>query len=93
MRLFPIPFVIKQEEKIFGGYFSLRQAVYIFASIISLSIFFTKLPLIVRIVAFSFIVTLLMSLAFVKLYGYNLDTFLVILFKYLFRRKRMLYQR
>lgn len=93
MRLFPIPFVIQQEEKIFGGYFSLRQAIYIFFAFLSLGIFFTAIPLILRIIIFALIVSALMSLAFIRIYGYNLDTFLIILLKYAFRKKKMPYSR
>ena len=32
MRVFKIPFDIKREEKIFGGYLSLRQVIYLMIS-------------------------------------------------------------
>ena len=33
MRVFKVPFDIKREEKIFGGYLSLRQVVYLISYI------------------------------------------------------------
>lgn len=43
MRIFKVPFDIKREEKIFGGYLSLRQVIYLMLSASSLSIFATPL--------------------------------------------------
>ena len=38
MRVFKIPFDIKREEKIFGGYLSLRQVIYLMISASSFAI-------------------------------------------------------
>ena len=38
MRVFKVPFDIKREEKIFGGYLSLRQVIYLMLSASSLSL-------------------------------------------------------
>jgi len=46
MRYFPIPFTVDEEEKVFGGYVSLRQALYIFLSMLGIRIFWFPLPLI-----------------------------------------------
>ena len=50
MRIFKIPFDIKREEKIFGGYLSLRQVLYLMLAISSLGIFATPLNIIVKII-------------------------------------------
>ena len=34
MRLYKIPFDIKHEEKVFGGYLSIRQALYLLLTIL-----------------------------------------------------------
>ena len=41
MRIFKVPFDIKREEKIFGGYLSLRQVIYIMFAASSLGILAT----------------------------------------------------
>ena len=38
MRLYKIPFDIKHEEKVFGGYLSIRQALYLLLTILSAGI-------------------------------------------------------
>ena len=45
MRIFKVPFDLKREEKIFGGYLSLRQVIYLMLSASSLSILATPLPI------------------------------------------------
>ena len=35
MRIFKVPYDIKREEKIFGGYLSLRQVIYIMLAVSS----------------------------------------------------------
>ena len=43
MRVFKVPFDVKREEKIFGGYLSLRQVLYLMLMAASLSIFIIPL--------------------------------------------------
>ena len=50
MRVFKIPFDIKREEKIFGGYLSLRQVLYLMLATASLGILATPLNIIIKIV-------------------------------------------
>ena len=45
MRVFKIPFNTKREEKIFGGYLSLRQVIYIMLAASSLSVLALRLAL------------------------------------------------
>ena len=54
MRVFKIPFDIKREEKIFGGYLSLRQVLYLMLATASLGILATPLNIIIKI----FIITI-----------------------------------
>ena len=49
MRVFKIPFDIKREEKIFGGYLSLRQVLYLMLATASLGILATPLNIIIKI--------------------------------------------
>ena len=49
MRVFKIPFDTKREEKIFGGYLSLRQVLYLMLATASLGILATPLNIIVKI--------------------------------------------
>ena len=48
MRVFKVPFDIKREEKIFGGYLSLRQVIYLMLGTSSLSLLATPLPVVLK---------------------------------------------
>ena len=50
MRVFKVPFDIKREEKIFGGYLSLRQVVYLMLGASSLALLATPLPVVLKII-------------------------------------------
>ena len=50
MRVFKVPFDVKREEKIFGGYLSLRQVIYLILATSSLIIFVTPLPTTIKII-------------------------------------------
>ena len=49
MRVFKVPFDVKREEKIFGGYLSLRQVIYLMLTASTLVIFVTPLAIIVKL--------------------------------------------
>lgn len=49
MRVFKVPFDIKREEKIFGGYLSLRQVIYLMLATSILSLLATPLPVVLKI--------------------------------------------
>lgn len=55
MRVFKIPFNTKREEKIFGGYLSLRQVVYLMIAASSLSVLALHIPIPVKIIIISII--------------------------------------
>lgn len=50
MRVFKVPFDMKREEKIFGGYLSLRQVTYLMLAASSLTLFASPIPKILTIV-------------------------------------------
>ena len=43
MRIYKVPYAFNHEEKIFGGYLSLRQAIYLIFGALSVGIFFIPL--------------------------------------------------
>lgn len=91
MRTFSIPFVMEQEEKIFGGYVSIRQAIYLILGVISALIFFTKLHLAVKLIVFSFVMISMLLFAFLKINGTNFDKFTLIVIKYFLRKRKFLF--
>lgn len=93
MRIFKVPFDIKREEKIFGGYLSLRQVLYLMLSASSLLILTTSLPIAVKLLIIAIICIFFLLCAFLKINEQNFDKFFFYALKYLFRKKKFLYER
>ncbi len=93
MRVFKVPFDIKREEKIFGGYLSLRQVIYLMFSASSLIIFALPLPLAIKLLFITICCTFFLPCAFVKINGLNFDKFFFYAIKYWFRDKDFVYER
>lgn len=93
MRIFKVPFDIKREEKIFGGYLSLRQVIYLMFSASSLAIFATQLPIVFKILFIFIVCTFFLLCAFLKIGEQNFDKFFFYAIKYLFRKKNFVYVR
>ena len=55
MNIYKVPYEFSHEEKIFGGYLSLRQVVYLMLGASSLSLFATPLPIALKILLIFFL--------------------------------------
>ena len=93
MKIYKVPYDVKREEKIFGGYLSLRQVLYIMLSASSLSILAIKIPLIFKISFIGIFSILFLLCAFLKINEQNFDNLLFYGLKYLFRKKNYIYER
>ena len=93
MRIFKVPFDIKKKEKIFGGYLSLRQVIYLMLSASSLSIFATPLNISFKIILIALICIFFILCAFLKINEQNFDKFFFLFIKYLSRKKSFVYRR
>ena len=85
MRIFKVPFDIKREEKIFGGYLSLRQVTYLMFCAGSLGLLAIHIPIIIKI--------FFILCAFLKINEQNFDKFFFLFIKYLSRKKSFVYRR
>ena len=93
MRVFKIPFDIKREEKIFGGYLSLRQVLYLMLSASSLILLTTSLHISLKLLFITIIATFFILCAFLKISEQNFDRFFFYAFKYLSRKRKFVYER
>lgn len=93
MKIYKIPFDVKHEEKIFGGYLSLRQVVYLLLSIFSIGVFFINVHLYIKIVLFSILSITFLSFAFIKIQETRIDKYLIYFIKYLIRKKIYMFER
>ena len=93
MRVFKVPFDIKREEKIFGGYLSLRQVIYLMLTASSLAILTIPTIMTIKILFITFISIFFLLCAFFKINEQNFDKFFFYGIKYLFRKKNYIYER
>ena len=93
MKVFKVPFDLKREEKIFGGYLSLRQVTYLMLAASSLALFATPIPKILTIFIVIAITTFFLLCSFLKIGEQNFDKFFFYWLKYLFRKKNFVYRR
>ena len=93
MRVFKVPFDIKREEKIFGGYLSLRQVLYLMLSASSLIILTTSLHISIKLLFITIIATFFLLCAFLKIGEQNFDKFFFYALKYISHKKKFVYER
>ena len=93
MNLYKVPFQLEHEEKVFGGYLSLRQMLYLIISVISIGILFVHIPLIIKTIIFLVIVSVFMVFAFVKVGNMYADKYFVDILKYVFKKKIYIMER
>lgn len=93
MKVFKIPYDSKREEKIFGGYLSLRQVIYLMFSFSLLGIFAIPINIIIKILLFSLFAIFFLLCAFYKIQELNFDKFFFYALKFLFRKKKFIYER
>ena len=66
MRVFKVPFDVKREERIFGGYLSLRQVIYLMLSAASFTMLFLPVSMAIRLTAILIISIFFLLCAFSK---------------------------
>lgn len=88
MRVYEVPYYFEHEEKVFGGYISLRQAIYLMITIIAIGLFFLDfIDVTLKVILFFAIAGVCSILAFVKIDGTNADKYLLYILKFLFKKK------
>lgn len=93
MRTFKIPYDLKREEKIFGGYLSLRQVLYLMLIVASFSILFIPIPKLIAFGIICIISIFFLLCAFYKINEQNFDKFFFYALKYIMRKKLYIYER
>ena len=91
MKVFKVPYDAKREEKIFGGYLSLRQVIYLMFATSSLCIFATPINIVIKIFIITIISTFFLLCAFLKINEQDFDKLFLYATKYLVRKKKFKY--
>ena len=63
MSLYKVPFDFTHEEKVFGGYLSLRQMLYVIVSVISVGILFFHISIMLKMLIFLSFVAIFITFA------------------------------
>ncbi len=93
MSLYKVPFDFTHEEKVFGGYLSLRQMLYVITSVISVGVLFFHISMIFKVIIFLSFVSIFMTFAFVKIGNTYTDKYFINILKYIFRKKKFIFER
>lgn len=94
MNEYKVPFDFEHEEKVFGGYLSLRQMMYLIFSIASGGILFVPIiPILIKIVSFLLIFVIFMLFAFLKIGTSYADKYFLNILRYVFRKKIFIFER
>lgn len=92
--MYKVPFDFTHEEKVFGGYLSLRQMLYVVFSVISIGILFIpSMPMIAKAIIFLLIFATFMIFAFLKIGAGYADKYFWNIVKFIFRKKIFIFER
>ena len=81
------------KKKFFGGYLSLRQMLYLIASVISVGILFLHISIVVKTLLFLSAIAIFLTFAFLKIGNIYADKYFFNIIKYIFRRKIFIFER
>lgn len=88
MQVYQVPYNFEHEEKIFGGYVSLRQAIYLILGVTSVGLFFLPIfNVTLKIIMFLMSAGICSVFAFLKTDGINADKYFIYIFRFLVKRK------
>ena len=93
MSLYKVPFDFTHEEKVFGGYLSLRQMLYVIVSVISVGILFFHISIMLKMLIFLSFGAIFITFAFVKIGNTYADKYFLNILKYIFRKKKFIFER
>jgi len=85
--IYKVPFDFNHEEKVFAGYISFRQMLYLILSIISVGVFFINISITLKIIFWMSTVSILLTFAFAKIGNIYADRYCFNVMKYIFRKK------
>lgn len=94
MQIYKVPYNFRHEEKIFGGYLSLRQGIYLILAIFSSGIIFIpNLGTVLKVMLSGGLIIIWCLCAFLKIEEINADKYVVNVLKYIIRDKVFIYRR
>lgn len=94
MQIYKVPFDFSHEEKIFGGYLSIRQAIYLILAFCTLAIFLIPfINIFIKLILFITLCSIFILFAFLKIDETNTDKYFIYILKFLFRNKKYILEK
>lgn len=94
MQIYNVPYNFNHEEKVFGGYVSIRQAIYLIFGASMLVIFFIPIVnIIIKTLMFLVLATMFVLFAFLKIDETNADKYFIYILNFLVRKKKYILEK
>ena len=94
MRIYKVPYSFNHEEKAFGGYLSIRQAIYLVIGALAIGVFFIPLlNIFIKSLLFLIIATMFVLFAFLKIDETYADKYFIYFLKFLFRKRKFILEK
>lgn len=94
MQIYRVPYNFNHEEKVFGGYLSIRQAIYLILGALMLSILFIPMiNIFLKSIVFLALASMFVVFAFIKIDETNADKYFIYILNFLFRKKKYILQK
>ena len=94
MQVYNVPYNFNHEEKVFGGYVSIRQAIYLIFGASMLGIFFIPMiNIFIKSLLFLVFATMFILFAFLKIDETNADKYFIYILNFFFRRKKYILEK
>ena len=94
MQIYNVPYNFNHEEKVFVGYVSIRQAIYLIFGASMLVIFFIPIVnIIIKTLMFLVLATMFVLFAFLKIDETNADKYFIYILNFFVRKKKYILEK
>lgn len=94
MQIYNVPYNFNHEEKVFGGYVSIRQAIYLILGASMLGVFFIPIvSIFIKSLLFLILATMFILFAFLKIDETNADKYFIYILNFFFRKKKYILEK
>lgn len=94
MQVYNVPYNFNHEEKVFGGYVSIRQAIYLIFGASMLGIFYIPMiNIFIKSLLFLVFATMFILFAFLKIDETNADKYFIYILNFFFRKKKYILEK
>ena len=94
MQVYNVPYNFNHEEKVFGGYVSLRQAIYLVLGGLTVAILFIPIiNIFIKSLIFLAFATMIILFAFLKIDETYADKYFIYILNFFFRKKKYILEK